>query len=336
MRAVLRVDASSTIGSGHLSRCLTLGRALREAGLEVVVASREPTEHTKKWVDREGHDLVVIAGEERAASRAAAAGASLVVVDGYGFGPDLHAALRETGRVVAVMDDTATSVVRGDVVLNGNFFAEELRYEGVPETLLGPSYALVREEFRAARAAREARIASDTRRILVSMGGADPAGATEAFLEAIEALGAADVRVVVGGANPRVDAIRDAAARITGPTIELLVDVAQMSEPMLWCDVAVVAAGSTCLELACLGVPAVVVSVADNQDPVAAAVGRRGLMRSVGRFGASSGRDLVREVESLIADAQARGTMIAKQRETIDGLGPDRAAAALRRLVSKA
>ncbi len=335
MRAVLRVDASSTIGSGHLSRCLTLGRALRQAGFEVAVASRAPSDHTRKWVDREGHHLVTVEGEELAAARAAAEGASLVVIDGYGFGPDLHAALREAGRVVTVMDDTATAAVSGDVVLNGNLFAEELRYEGVPATLLGPSYALVREEFREARAAREPRIASDTRRVLVSMGGADPAGATEAFLEAIDALGASDVRVVVGGANPRVDAIRAAAARITGHTMEVVVDVARMSEPMLWCDVAVVAAGSTCLELACLGVPAVVVSVADNQDPVAAAVARLGLMRSVGRFGDSAGRDLIREVESLLADAPVRAAMAARQRDTIDGLGADRAAAALRDLASQ-
>lgn len=334
MRAVFRVDASWAIGSGHLSRCLTLARSLVRTGFTVAVATRNPTDHTKKAVVREGLELLVVEGEELIGARRAAEGATLVVVDGYGFGADLHAALREPGRVVAVIDDTASAPVDGDVVLNGNFFAESLRYDGVATTLLGPTYALVRDEFREAREAREARSGDGTRRVLVSMGGADPACATEAFIDATSELAPSELRIVVGGANPRVEAIRAAAARIAGHRVEVLVDVARMSEPMLWCDVAVVAAGSTCLELACLGVPAVVVAVADNQDPVAGEVARRGLMRSVGRFGASSGHDLTREVESLLADGSVRRRMVSDQRATIDGTGAERAAAALDDIVS--
>lgn len=334
MKAVFRVDASSTIGSGHLSRCLTLARAFATRGVDVAFATREPTDHTRGWIGREGHQLVEVAGASEAdAARKAVGAAELVVVDGYTFGADIHEALRAPGRIVCVVDDTGSgsSPIRADAVLNGNLFGESVAYPNAGTKLDGPSYALVRDEFREARERIATRAAEDRRRVLVTMGGADPAGATETFLVALEAsaIESCELTVVVGGSNPRVAAIREAAARIARHRVDLRVDVARMSELMIDTDVAVVAAGSTCLELACIGVPAVVVSVADNQDPVAAEVARRGLMESVGRFGASSGPDLVARMDALLRDRVARSEAIQRQRANVDGLGAGRAADAL-------
>lgn len=335
MKAVFRVDASSTIGSGHLSRCLTLAGEIAHAGTEVVFATREPSDHTRRWIEREGHLLLELgAGPGPDAARAAAHGAELVVFDGYTFGRDIHEALREEGRTVCVVDDTGASPIHADVVLNGNLFGEAIEYPSAALKLLGPSYALVRDEFREARARIAARTAGDERRVLVTMGGADPAGATEAFLAALSSATASAIEpcvltVVVGGSNPRVDAIRAEAARVARHRIELRIDVTRMSDLMIETDVAVVAAGSTCLELACIGVPAVVTSVADNQDPVAAEVARRGLMESVGRFGPSSGAALVTQMDALLRDRAARDAAIQRQRATVDGLGAARAAKAL-------
>ncbi|MBS2020281.1 MAG: UDP-2,4-diacetamido-2,4,6-trideoxy-beta-L-altropyranose hydrolase [Deltaproteobacteria bacterium] len=342
MKAVFRVDASATIGSGHLSRCLTLARALGRAGAEIAIASRDPSEHTRGWIAREGHGLVLLGGAREAeATREAAGDAELVIVDGYTFGADVHDAVRRPGRIVAVVDDTGEAPVRADVVLNGNLFGEAIAYPDVPTRLLGPSYALVRDEFAEARARDGARAAGDGRRVLVTMGGADPAGATEAFLAALDAAGPAiapcDVTVVVGGANPRAGAIREASERPRGAhghRIGVQVDVLRMSDLMIEADVAVVAAGSTCLELACLGVPAVVVAVADNQEPVAAEVARRGLMASVGRFGPRSGAALVAAMDALLRDRPGRQAAIDLQRATVDGVGATRAAAALLALAS--
>ena len=333
VRAVFRVDASSTIGSGHLSRCLTLARALVNVGAEVTFATRAPSEHTRGWIVRERHRIVEVTGDdEAAASRVAAGDAELVIIDGYTFGTDVHDALRGPARTLCVIDDTATSPVHADVVLNGNLFAEQLSYPHAKRALLGPSYALVREEFSEARGKSDPdeRSRRSSRRVLVSMGGADPAGATEAFLEALNRdVAECEVVVIVGGANPRLATIRAMASRVTGHRVEVRADVARMSEPMLWCDVAVVAAGSTCLGLACLGVPSVVVAVADNQEPVAAELVRRGLMRSVGRFSDGSGRDLVRHLEEILVDSKGRETAAMRQRATVDGRGAWHAAAAL-------
>jgi hypothetical protein len=221
MRAVVRADASATVGSGHLARSLTLAASLAAHGFAVDFATRSPSEHTRRWIERAGHRVLVIDGSEIPSTCGAAASAELVVVDGYAFGADLHAALRKPGRVVCVIDDLGDQPVAGDVVLNGNFFGERVAYD-VQHRLLGPGFALVRDEFLPARATRESGAAKAGERaglpprILATMGGADPARATELFLETLTRIVDAHVRIVVGGANPRADVIREVAARVPG------------------------------------------------------------------------------------------------------------------------
>ena len=341
MKVVFRVDASSTIGSGHLSRCLTLAREIARGDADVAFACRAPTEHTIRWIAREGYPVIEVKGPEEAlATAGVVAGADVVVLDGYTFGADVRASIRKVGSVLCVVDDIASESIVADVVLNGNLFGDRLRYDRASRTLLGPSYALVREEFREAREARERsgpRSGPRTRRMLLSMGGADPAKATEAFLDALSErrdLAPLELKVVIGGANPRAAALVDQAGRLEGHTVDTLVDVAKMSELMTWCDVAVVAAGSTCLELACIGVPSVVVPVADNQEPVATAVETQRLMLNVGRMGPGAGHDLVACAEVLFADRTEAAAMAARQRATVDGRGAERASEALRTLVT--
>lgn len=336
MRAVLRCDASSVIGSGHLARCLTLARALRRVGFAVDVATREPSEHTRSWIMREGCGVLALGPHDD--DVAAAGDAALVVVDGYTFPPSLHSSLRRPGRVVCVLDDLATGPVLGDVVLNGNLYAHDLGYDVPPDTVLlcGPELALVRDEFLVARAARELRgeraIAS---RVLVTMGGADPTGETEkalAALELVETNAPLDVRVVVGASNPRLDAIRSLAEAGTKHHVEVMVDVRAMGELMAWCDVALSAAGGTCLELACVGVASLVVVAAENQRGVGAALAAARLMDVVEGDPAA----LACALAALLSDGDRRRAMETAQRRHVDGRGKERVASRLAELVDAA
>jgi UDP-2,4-diacetamido-2,4,6-trideoxy-beta-L-altropyranose hydrolase len=340
MKAVLRVDASAAIGLGHLSRCLTLARGLQRRGVEVDVAMRAPGERTRQWVEREGHRLVALAGDadEIGATLDAIRGADLVVIDGYTFGVDLHDAVLGAGARLCVLDDVGSAPLHADVVLNGNVFAEPLRYERARRCLLGPSYALVREEFVLARARRIARNREErigrAPRLLVTMGGADPTSATEAFLRGLgesPTPSRIEIRIVVGGANPRADTIAHAAAQIREHDVAVSVAAENMAELMEWSDVTLAAAGSTCLELSCVGVASVVVAVADNQIPVANEVARRKMMTSLGRQADVAGPELFAAALRLLGDehAGARAEMEATQRAVIDGLGQERVAAAL-------
>lgn len=330
MRAFFRVDASSTIGSGHLSRCLTLARSLVERGVTVEVATHAPSPQTLAWIAREGHRSIPINERANVAeARAAAKEAALVVVDGYAFDASYHAALRGPERIVCVIDDLSTAPIGGDVVLNGNLYACELEYE-VAETLVGPKYALVRDEFVSARALRLERVPhGGTPRLLITMGGADPARETEKALAALSRLPALDVQIVVGGSNPRAERIRELCAEVKDHSLRVHVDMDRMGDLMEWCDVTLSASGSTCLELSCVGVAATVIEVADNQHLAASALSERGLMTVLGRSSSVGPDDIASGIAELLSDPSARHRAEAAQRAAIDGQGAHRAAARL-------
>jgi UDP-2,4-diacetamido-2,4,6-trideoxy-beta-L-altropyranose hydrolase len=334
VRATIRVDATPAIGHGHMARCVTLARALREHGVTSAFAMRGPGGAATAWLAREGIPVLEIDGDELNASRRAAEGAALVIVDGYAFDASWHEALRAPSRCVCVVDDLATAPLGGDAVLNGNVFAPRLSYDLPPGAvrLIGSSYALVRDEFLEARERRLTSAGQQAGRkaqVLVTMGGADPAEGTELVLEAIgQSEEPMHLRVVVGGSNPRVEAIRAAAARLSDHVVEVIVDSRDMAGEMLWCDVAVTAAGSTCLELACVGVPALTLVLGDNQAPVAAELARRGLMPTAGRVGELSAGEVRDALAALLGDP-AKRAVEAAQRELVDGNGARRAAEAL-------
>lgn len=341
MRALARVDASAQIGLGHLSRTSTLLSALRERGVSLTVATHTPTDAARAWIARTGAALVEVAAApgtpaDLAETRALASETALVIVDGYVFDASFHEGLRDARRAVVAIDDLGEAPTGADVVLNGNLYAAELTYTTPPggRTLLGPRYALVRSEFLAARDAREARApsAEGPPRLLVTMGGADPTGETEKALDAIAQIeGALHARVILGGANPRAGALA-ARARAMGNgarRVEALVSANDMGDQMLWADVALTAAGSTCLELATVGVAGATVTVADNQRLVARAFDARGLLSSLGASQDVTPDAMRAAVVALIADPTERRRAEDAQRAAVDGRGAARAAEAL-------
>jgi UDP-2,4-diacetamido-2,4,6-trideoxy-beta-L-altropyranose hydrolase len=341
MRVLARVDASPRIGFGHLARTSTLVDALEARGAQLTFASHAPSDAVRAWVEGLGAALAPLDGapgssDDLAATRALADGADLVVIDGYVFDAAFQASLRGAGRAVCVIDDLADAPVGGDVILNGNLYGDELTYDAPHATLalLGPAYALVRPEFAIARAERAARPhdAGRRARVLVTMGGADPTSETEKALDALDALGIQlDAKIVVGAANPRAADLtrRVKDLRAPGLRAEVVVGARNMGELMAWADVALTAAGSTCLELATVGVPGLTITVAANQRGVAAAFAFRGLLDHLGESETVTPTAIRDALATLLDDAPRRARTESALREAVDGRGAERAAEAI-------
>jgi spore coat polysaccharide biosynthesis predicted glycosyltransferase SpsG len=171
-----------------------------------------------------------------------------------------------------------------DVVLNQNPHAHEALYadrEAYTRLLLGPDYALLRREFRACHNGKRA-IPNQGRKVLVTLGGADPdnvtlrvvTGLQNLKIEGLEAL------VVVGGGNPHFKSLVGAVAG--DHQIRLLRDATNMPELMAWADVAIAGAGATCWEMCLLGLPALLISLAPNQLSIAQWLDRKGVSSDIG------------------------------------------------------
>jgi UDP-2,4-diacetamido-2,4,6-trideoxy-beta-L-altropyranose hydrolase len=331
---VLRADAGPSIGAGHVMRCLALAQAWRRAGGVFEFVAREMPSGLASRIREEGGAVSTLPASESDALATAAVvrqrGARFVVIDGYTLTTDHHVACREVGARTLVVDDTGEhGRYECDLVLNQNLHASERFYARRAERcalLLGVQYTLLREEFLSA--GREAPgVPARARKVLLSFGGADTANLSARAVEAVEE---SDLEAVllVGAANPRRAEIEARAAR--SKSTRVLVDVRDVPGWMCWADVAVVAAGSTVWELAYMGVPSVVIPVADNQLGVAAGAADAGFAQALGHERGIDAQTITRTLRAICEDQSTRRAMSERGRLVIDGRGADRVAAALR------
>ena len=332
MKVLLRADASTAVGTGHAMRCLALGQALRDTGADVVLASVQLPAAIGARFQAEGIACRALSASvggsapDGTALRelARAISPDWIVFDGYGFTAEYLAAVDGRWRRL-LLDDLGGEVPPVDCVVNGNAYASAPLYHGGAtdcELLLGPRYAPLRREFVTVPARAPA---GALRQVIVSLGGADPANVTQRVMQALVGLDA-EVRVVVGAGHPDPDGVRAAAAR-NGQ--EVLVDVRAMSVLLAGADLVVGAGGTSALEYARCGVPAVLLVLADNQSRVVPALAAAGVAVDAGRPGSGLEQRLRSIVDGLAADASGRAAMTERGQRLVDGRGALRVARAM-------
>lgn len=337
---IIRADSDTRMGTGHVMRCLALVQAWQERGGSAVFLVAPETSPLEGRLRAEGMEVVYLSEKpgsredaEALASLARERGASWVVVDGYHFDAAYQKAVKDAGPRLLVLDDYGHAEhYHADVILNQNICADAALYpnrEPYTELLLGINYAILRREFRSRRN-WEHEVLPIARRVLVTLGGSDPDNVT---LKVVRALGRLQVDglqavVVAGGSNPHYDELHAAAAESRQP-IRLERNVADMPELMAWADVAVSAGGSTCWELAFMGLPNVVLVLADNQRGIAAGLGEAGVSLNLGWHADCTVEEVAASLEGLMFSADRRAEMSRRGRELVDGLGGARVVAEL-------
>ncbi len=305
----IRVDASHEIGTGHFMRCLTLADGLKEQGAQVCFGSRYLPEHLEAILVGKKHSLIRLVdgyGQEsdgrlahshwlRTSAEVDAEECirllcrqtwSWLVVDHYALDARWESALRQVVGNILVIDDLADRRHDAELLLDQNLYPNMAqRYADLVSngcrTLLGPSYALLRPEFVEARASITSRN-SEVRKIFVFFGGSDKTNETGKSLAAIAALNRQEilVDVVVGAGNAHYKSIEALCTSISG--IQLHCQVDNMAQLMSQADLALGAGGSTTWERCALGLPSLVISLADNQVAIADGVDKAGAHRHLG------------------------------------------------------
>lgn len=350
MKVAFRADAGLAMGSGHIMRALCLAGALRERGAHATFFCRELPSHLERAIAAEGHSLRVLAmpaaddapqdcwpAARQAADAQATrevlgdAGTSWLVADHYGLGREWEAAMRPAARRVMAIDDLGR-MHDCDLLLDANLHARPLkRYEGrVPATaqcLLGPSFALLRPEFAAARQEMRTR-GGAVRRILVFMGGMDAGNATGTALEAIALSvprGTA-LDVVIGTSHPARAAAEAFCAGWSGATCHVQTD--RMAALLAACDLAIGAGGGATWERCCLGVPTLALALADNQRTLLGPAAAAGLVYTPDGPVPDAAR-LAIHLRALLDNEALREALSAAGLEAVDGRGARRVAAAM-------
>lgn len=326
MRVAFRADASGLIGSGHVMRCMTLANALRRDGADVSFVARAMPDRLRDRLAQQGHSLHMLpqalsqsdnrlshAGwlgasqaEDAAQTLAALQGSPIdwLVVDHYAIDHEWQSALRDKACRIMAVDDLADRRHDCDLLLDQNLIQNfESRYvdlvPGHAATLLGPRYALLQEGYAEMHetAGRRERVG----RILVFFGDADRTGLTAQVIQAVSALAAPGcaVDVVVGGAGAHRDEVLAAVASADGVTVH---DPLPSLAPLMQrADLAIGGAGATSWERLCLRLPALVVTLAENQRPIASELHRRSLARWLGDSDTLDSETLHRKLADVVS-----------------------------------
>ena len=325
-KAVIRADASEQIGSGHLMRCLTLADRMRREGTEVHFICRDLVGNLNHLVHEQGFPLHVLprhaddpslsgyaawltVAQETDARETGEVLCTLapimrLVVDSYALDEVWERIVRPLVGEIFVIDDLANRKHDCDILLDQNFYrAMQHRYDGlVPPScklLLGPSYALLREEFYAAKKKLSQRD-GHLRRILVFYGGSDVTHETEKAVRALLhlSLSAVDVDVIIGGSN----AHRMQIEKLCAPYdfLHTYCAVSNMAEFMSNADLCLGAGGTTTWERCFLGLPAIVTAIAENQLAVCRDCADAGLIYYLGRWDEVTENDIASAVSGTM------------------------------------
>lgn len=331
---LIRADASSEIGVGHVMRCAALAQAWRSAGGRVIFALATGARELETQLRSVGSKVALISVEPGSAQDAAETcefcrsyEACWLALDGYHFPQSYRAALKNSGARLLFVDDLADSApYECDIVLNDNPGAEKLftgNGSGV-RFLLGSRYALLRQEFLEAN--RELRDApARARQILVTFGGGDQQNATLKMFEALQEVrdSVLDITVVVGASNPHRRLLEEAVGR-SAHSAKILVNVKLMPELMSQSDLAVSAGGGTCYELAFMQVPMLLVIAAKNQERTVNAFSAARAAVSAGWFASIEEQSLTALLAKLIGDRTLRQQLRENAGRIVDGRGAQR------------
>lgn len=324
-RVVLRCDAGPEIGAGHLIRSLALAEALRRCGAEPCLVTGELPYVWRHLLARRG-----LAALEHPALRPDSAGddllpgqAELAVLDGYELDSACVAAWRRRAAYLAVIDDGDGD--RGaDAVVNSCLSARAEAYPHTRLRLLGPDYALLREEF---VEPPERRPPDAVPRLLVSLGGSTAAGLAERLLCGLEATGRAlHARWI---ASPHEDPLAPAPRENGSVEVEIAPPLPTLLDEMLEADLGLFAAGGVRFEAARVGLPMVLGILADNQVADARAFADAGAAHLLGWWREVEPADIGEVVRGLLDDTEARNRLATRAGALVDGHGAERAARAL-------
>jgi|WetSurMetagenome_2_1015567.scaffolds.fasta_scaffold00106_2 UDP-2,4-diacetamido-2,4,6-trideoxy-beta-L-altropyranose hydrolase len=340
MNLYIRADADPIIGIGHVMRCIALAQAWQDQGGEVTFISRCESEPLLRRISDEGFNCIPVENLHPHPSDLNGvvdflskipvshfAFQNWFVLDGYHFTSECQKAIHETGVNLLVMDDMRhLACYHADIILNQNSGAGDLIYNCSESAIVlaGTDYVFLRREFLKYRNFSPT-IPECARKILVSLGGADPDNVTLKVIRALCLIGESqiEVTVVVGPANIHGEHIRS-VLESTGMKCNLLMNPPNMVELMADADLAISGGGGTYWELAYMGVPCVMIILAENQKQVAEVLERDGTVDNLGWHHLLSADIIADRIDNLIKSKQARSDMSHKGQVLIDGKGADR------------
>jgi len=298
---VIRVDASVWIGTGHVMRCLVLADELSSRGLKPKFACLPQNGDMISYIESRGYEVFSLTPcqavtpkqnddylgwlqrtveEDSSDFFNQVKSVDLVIVDHYALDASWHKRIKSRFNCKVVAIDDLARQHDADILIDQTLGRSATDYSGIEKILTGTRYALLNNNFSKLRSEAEKRVRSRGKlRVLISMGGIDLPNATSKIIHSLADLPDTELTVLLGERSPHYKRVKELSTFYDN--VKHINFTSDMAGLMLAQDIAVGAPGSTSWERACLGLPSIVIPIADNQNMICEQLVKHGACLSI-------------------------------------------------------
>jgi len=339
-------DASPIIGFGHLNRCLVLAHELHHSGecCVMVGPSKRYCDSSRRsifkdWIELgdawEGFDQI-----SRLLIKIAKIYNSYVtVLDDYRIDKIFQENLKKASMHYLLFDNGKRNNIYADIILNTSPIASKSDYRNKlnnpnAKLLLGPRYSIIRPEFPPTILKSKSLIKT----ILITFGGGSDRGAILLVLNALLKVRMQDIEFIVvsGQDNPNNNKIKQWIDNHNFDNVKLKINPPSIAELFALCDLAIMAGGTTVYEVASIGLPMILISIADNQ--VKHSYGWSQVTESIKYIGGLEDfqdKTFIKVFNQLLCEEGGMVRHSIKMRTIVDGLGRSRVASEIIKIKEK-
>jgi UDP-2,4-diacetamido-2,4,6-trideoxy-beta-L-altropyranose hydrolase len=284
MTICFRCDANATIGFGHFYRCLSLANALFNEGLDCVFLLETDEEQIEKILKVSPHQHIMLSKHQRLDGSNQKENAqqwliqmrkynltvSLIIIDHYQIETLWMNIIKQNAERLMVLNDSGRIWNNVDFIWDASCYYEQ-EYSSISSTttlLLGPKYALLREEFqhKPQNKCKSNEIKKHpvlTTNLMLAIGATDPLNTTEKLLSWLISLPLnVHINVLSTSANKHIPPM---IKKYDNSRINFIIDSQSIALAMAQQQVIITAAGNIMWEAFSLGIPCALIKTCSNQ-----------------------------------------------------------------------
>lgn len=329
-KIIIRADGGTSIGMGHVVRCLALADMLRN-DFEIVFAIQEPSEDIVKTIHTVTESIIHLPATDDYNIDAQNLVQQLdtndiVVLDGYHFKTDYQKAIKDKGCKLVCIDDLHDCTFYADAIINHAEGIGKSMYTATKKTALylGPQYALLRKPFLEQGSRKKI---DSVKKIFISMGAADASNLTQKFTEAIIDIdGIEEIHLMLGAINPNLQSIDELIEKSNTISIIKHINISAdaLANLLQTCDISICPASSISLESCAIGIGLISGYTADNQRGILDGLVKNKATINIGNMNTVSPSTIKSTIENLISSPEQIIVLMHQQHKMLDGKSPER------------
>jgi UDP-2,4-diacetamido-2,4,6-trideoxy-beta-L-altropyranose hydrolase len=344
---IFRLDASPSKGFGHISRCLNLAEYLIPyCNLHFIIKTSSVDSvnifiNNRKFIDAINtieylDERIDISDDLKITINKTKETKGFLIIDHYDANEEYQLNLKKNNVKWLQFDSHAKNNLYANIVLHASPGAtKELYYPLInhknTKQLLGPKYAIINKSFYKLRKKVTAR--KFIKNVFICFGGGDDKGATLKVINSLNNLNFIkyNFKIFISSNNNDFETILKIVSQRNN--FEIFVNQTNIAKEMLSCDIGIIAPGTLSYEAACMGLPMILISIADNQLINSKAWVEMGCAQYIGQL---ESLDLTQISNALVfytINHCKINNMSTKCMKLVDGKGPIRVAKQIIKLI---